>query len=163
MWKTIRRICQKFSGASQQQHYASAFFSRYTDRTLIVHAGLSIAWLEELLKVGGGGGHFRIDIRQMDARRGIRQTNPIEWLIQTQILPLNLPLPLLIQVQARTLRLRHLTRKGVICYPGDVPWLLEDMATRVHVSLHWEGTEFRLEHGIPLEDNSVTLDDGITI
>lgn len=135
----------------------AAFFQRYRARTLIVHTGLSIDWLEELLTQGGGGGHFRLDARMVPART----PTPVEWVVHDFILPLQLPLPLIARISADSIRIRHLVRHGSTCHPADVGWILEDMGDgvggpgRAHAVLYPHGDGFRAERGIPIDDNCI--------
>src|SRR5690554_4437179 len=45
------------------------FFERFGRRTVIVHRGFDPEWLEQLLKLPGGAGHFRVDARRAPGRR----------------------------------------------------------------------------------------------
>ncbi|APZ44254.1 hypothetical protein [Acidihalobacter ferrooxydans] len=125
------------------------FLNRYTGRTLIVHAGFPPDWLEELFKQPGGGGHFRIDSRQLNTGR---QT-PVDWLIRRHLLPLELPLPLIVKVTPAALFVRHLTRAGTAVHPSDIYWFLEEIDTRHHVRLRVDGGALRAETGLDPADN----------
>ncbi|MGA7802086.1 MAG: hypothetical protein WCC36_14880, partial [Gammaproteobacteria bacterium] len=70
------------------------------NRTLIVHEGLDLRWIEELLEQAGGGGHFRIDARQAPDD----EPTPVEWLVHGHVLALQLPLPLFMQVREDGIR-----------------------------------------------------------
>lgn len=137
-----------------------AFFRRYTGRTLIVHAGLPIDWLEALLKTGGGAGHFRLDARPLPQPR----PSPVVWVVQEFLLPLALPLPVLVDVAPDALRVRHLLRYGGLCQPTDILWILEDIRIRgrTHATLHPADTGFRCEHGITPDDNAVQTIEGVS-
>jgi len=126
------------------------FLDRYTGRSLIVHQGFSGDWLEELLKQPGGGGHFRIDSRRLPRRR----PTPVEWLVQTHILPLELPQPLFLDVREDAVLVRHLTRGGTPVHPSEIAWFLEELDQRHHVRLRLEEDgSAHAEPVLPLEDN----------
>ena len=127
------------------------FRARYTGRSLIVHEGFSGDWLEELLKQPGGGGHFRIDSRRLPAGR---QATPVEWLVQTHVLPLALPQPLFLDVREDAVLARHLMRGERAVHPSEIAWFLEELDSRHHARLEFVGNEhMRVEVGIPVEDN----------
>lgn len=130
------------------------FLARFTGRTLIVHAGLSIGWVEALLKEAGGGGHFRFDAR---TPTGPRPT-PIEWVMHRHVLPQRLPLPLLVKVEPDRLLLRHLTRNGAPVHPSEINWMLREFPARTHLVLYAAGSGFRPERGLPVSDNRVEYD-----
>jgi hypothetical protein len=92
------------------------FVDRYAGRAVIVHGGLSLGWVEELLKEGGGAGHFRFDVRHALGRRPRR----IEWLVHEQLLPLQLPLPFFLRVDDNGVRERHLVRNGAPVHPSEI-------------------------------------------
>lgn len=144
------------SALTGQRDPARRFFERFAGRSLIVHAGLSLTWLEELLKQGGGAGHFRVDTRHSPGPR----PTPVEWLVHAHVLPLALPLPLLLKVDAGRVQLRHLQRYGGVCDPGEIGWLLDDMAKRgrAHAVLYFENGGFRTQRGIAVEDNDYDLE-----
>lgn len=129
-----------------------AFAARFAGRTLLVHAGLSPGWLAELLKEGGGGAHFRIDVRP----RTDGPPTPVEWVVRRHILPLACPLPLLVKVGADCLYLRHLTRGGAAVHPSEIAWMLDELPQRAHWTLRL-GDEVRAEPGIPLADNRLNF------
>lgn len=133
------------------------FFARYQGRTLIVHQGLTLDWLEELLKLGGGGGHFRIDTRKPPARH-----SPVSWLAQRFILPLDLPLPVLCDVGPTTIAIRHLQSAGRLCHPADIAWILEDMRlrVRVHAMLSRHPGGLSTDRGLAVCDNAYEMDLG---
>jgi len=131
------------------------FFTRYAHRALIIHGGLTLDWLDELLKVGGGGGYFRID-----ARPSADPQSPVSWLTHRFILPLKLPLPLICDVKEHHIAIRHLhTRRG-ICHPADIAWILDDIRhkSRAHAILHRETGALLCEKGMPPEDNDYEMD-----
>jgi hypothetical protein len=130
----------------------SRFMARFAGRTLIVHEGLSIGWVSELMKEAGGGGHFRIDVRRPPDRR----PTPIEWLVHRQLLNHPLPLPFLVKVEAERLLVRHLTRNGTPVHPSEINWMLGEFPTRVHLLLtSGEGEGFLPTRVLPVEDNHV--------
>lgn len=126
-----------------------------------MHSGLRIDWLKELLSLGGGGAHLRVDLRRTDPR----QTSALDWMVYRQILPLRLPLPLLLDVRNDRIDVRHLQRFGSICLPTDIAWIVEDMRTRkrVHASLRCIDDRCNCVQGIPIDDNRYFLEDGIGI
>ncbi len=130
------------------------FLARFAGRTLIVHAGLSIGWVDELLKEAGGGAHFRFDARRPLSAR----PTPIEWVVHRHVLPQHLPLPLLVKVERDRLLLRHLTRHGAPVHPSEIQWMLQEFPTRAHCVLHAGGNGFRPERMLPVSDNRVTYD-----
>lgn len=132
------------------------FIERFGGRTLIVHEGLSIGWVAELLKEAGGGGHFRFDIRNVPSR----PATPIEWLVHNHIAPLQLPLPLLMRVETSCLQLRHLTRNGKIVHPSEIYWMLRELPTRAHWVMHLKKGQIVAQAGIAPEDNRVDFDLG---
>jgi hypothetical protein len=165
MWERLLHILRGRKAEYDRAVRQRRFFQRYSGRTLIVHAGLTIDWMEELLKVGGGGGHFRIDTR-------LPPTKPptaIEWIVHEHVLPLGLPLPLLMQVSPGLVRIRHLQQHGVVRHPADIAWILDDMGDasagggRVHATLRVDGSALRVERGIPPEDNAVETPYGISL
>lgn len=125
------------------------FFERYQNRSLILHQGFPPNWLGELLKQPGGGGYFRIDMRTF----GTGNPTPVEWVICQYILPLELPMPLLIQVSNQQLFLRHLQRGDQSVHPGEILWLLEEISQRHHACLRRFGSKLIATTGIPLTDN----------
>lgn len=140
-----RIMLQRSSGSP-----LARFFSRYKDRTLIIHRGFPPNWLGELLKQPGGGGHFRIDVTQIQNTT----PTPVEWLIHQFILPLELPLPLLIQVvNDDTLFVRHLLRDNRTVHPSELILFLEEMNDRHHFCLSRDGASLQSRQGIPLTDN----------
>lgn len=166
MWKKWLARLRGRGEAYECARRRDRFFARYTGRTLIVHAGLSVQWMEELLKVGGGGGHFRFDTRQPPDHK----PTPVEWVVHEFILPLHLPLPLLMQVGLNDIAVRHLTDRGYTRHPADIAWLLEDMKSerdggrgRVHARLRSGAAGFIVERGIPPEDNGIKVGDDLVL
>lgn len=125
------------------------FLDRYAGRTLIVHAGFPPEWLEELLRQPGGGGHFRLDLRQI----GNGRPTPVEWLLERHVLPLGLPQPLLLKVTREWVYLRHLTRNGTVVHPSEIYWFLEEIEQRHHARLRIEGASLYAERGLDPADN----------
>ncbi|WP_018880970.1 hypothetical protein [Thioalkalivibrio sp. ALE30] len=126
------------------------FRGRYTGRSLIVHQGFTGDWLEELLKQPGGGGHFRIDSRPLPRRR----PSPVEWLVQTHILPLELPQPLFLDVREDAILVRHLQRGEHAVHPSEIAWFLEELDTRHHARLVFtEDGGLDAHPGLPVDDN----------
>ncbi|MFO7955305.1 hypothetical protein [Thioalkalivibrio sp.] len=126
------------------------FRGRYTGRSLIVHQGFTGDWLEELLKQPGGGGHFRIDSRALPRRR----PSPVEWLLQTHILPLELPQPLFLDVREDAILIRHLKRGEHTVHPSEIAWFLEELDTRHHARLVFaEDGGLNVHTGLPVDDN----------
>lgn len=127
------------------------FRERFAGRHVIVHRGFPEEWLEELLKQPGGGGHFRIDSRPLPTRR----PTPIEWLVQTHLLPLNLPQPILLSVRERYALVRHLTRGAQAVHPSEIAWFLEELEERHHARLVFAREPGRIEVrlGIATNDN----------
>lgn len=131
------------------------FFSRYTDRTLIIHRGLSVDWLDELFKTGGAAGHFRFDASTPLSK----QPTPIEWLVHQFLLPLNMPLPILCDVGDNYIAVRHLIHKGRLCHPADMGWILEDMRIRHrrHFCLFYKETEMIVQQEMSPDDNDYEI------
>jgi len=139
--------------AHSPQGLGRAFFERFAGRTILVHDGLGIEWMQELLSMGGGGSHLRFDVRQTRSQ----PPKPLEWVIQEHILPLTLPLPLLLKIGSKTILVRHLVRHGATCHPGDIAWMLDEIERRFHTALHMEPGLWRIEAGLPPADNEVEL------
>ncbi len=135
-----------------------AFFGRFANRTLILHDGLTLEWLTELLKVGGGGGHFRLNIRQPSGPH----PTPIEWVVHHDILPLQLPLPLVCAVGTDRIDIRHLRVRGRVCHPADIAWILDDMRTRGrrHATLQRKDGTLHPSCDLPVDDNAYEIDCG---
>lgn len=127
------------------------FRARFTGRSLIVHRGFPEEWLEELLKQPGGGGHFRLDSRRLPVSR----PTPVEWLVQTHVLPLNLPQPLLLCIREQDMLLRHLERGGRAVHPSEIAWFLEELEQRHHARLRLGNPPERIDvlQGISVHDN----------
>lgn len=127
------------------------FRARFTGRSLIVHRGFPEEWLEELLKQPGGGGHFRLDSRGLPTSR----PTPVEWLVQTHVLPLDLPQPLLLHIRDQDMLVRHLDRGGRVVHPSEIAWFLEELEDRHHARLLFGNPPGRIEilRGISANDN----------
>lgn len=140
----------------------AAFFARYRGRSLILHAGLPVAWLEELLQQGGGGAHFRLDARTLP---GDTRASPVEFFAREYLLPLELPLPILVKVDAERVAVRHLQRYGGLCHPSDIAWILDDIKerARVHACCIRKGNTVEVVRGIPVSDNAIETPDGMVI
>ena len=124
---------------------------------MIVHAGMTVGWVSELLKEAGGAGHFRFDIRQ---QIGSKPT-PIEWVIYQHVVPLQLPLPLLIKVEKENLYLRHLIRNGKPVHPSEIFWMLKEFPKNAHRVLRVSGKSFIAEDGMPISENTIDYDAGL--
>jgi len=131
------------------QRLRQQFLERFTGRTLIVHEGFPPDWLEELLKQPGGGGHFRLDTRHIDARH----PSPVEAFVRDYLLPLGLPMPLLVQVSPPHLRVRHLTRGRQAVHPSEIQWFLDELDARHHATLSVTHAGFEAVPGMPISDN----------
>lgn len=129
----------------------AAFRERFTGRTIIVHEGLSIGWVAELMKEAGGGAHFRFDMRKAPDTR----PTPIEWFVHRQVLPHGLPLPMLLRVEDACVRVRHLVRNGRIVHPSEIYWMLREMPQRVHLELRFDNDEVIARAKLPVDDNAV--------
>jgi len=127
---------------------------RFAGKTIIVHEGLSIGWVSELLKEAGGGGHFRIDVRKIQGRR----LTPVEWVVRQWIAPQNLPLPLLVKIESGQLYLRHLTRHNHPVHPSEIYWMLGEFPARAHAILRASGQGFLAERGLSVSDNDINYD-----
>jgi hypothetical protein len=127
------------------------FRARFIGHSLIVHRGFPGEWLEELLKQPGGGGHFRLDSRRLST---VRPT-PVEWLVQTHVVPLDLPQPLLIRIREQDMLLRHLNRGGRVVHPSEIAWFLEELEHRHHARLRFGNPPGRIEvvRGMSANDN----------
>lgn len=130
------------------------FLTRFAGKTIIVHAGLSVGWISELLKECGGGAHFRIDARRAPGRK----PTPIEWVVHNHILPQHLPLPLLVKVEGECLLVRHLIRNDAPVHPSELYWMLEEFPARAHLFLTAGGKGFAARRGMPVSENTVNYD-----
>lgn len=135
------------------------FIDRFRGRTIIVHAGLPAAWLEEMFKLPGGAGYFRFDAR---IAPGAVPT-PIEWLVHEHVMTLHLPLPLLLQVRDDAIHMRHLTERGRVKHPSEIAWMLDEIETRHHARLAVSGNTLCAQHGLPVEDNAVETPYGFSL
>lgn len=130
------------------------FLARFANKTIIVHAGLSMGWVSELHKESGGGAHFRIDARRAPGRK----PTPIEWVVHHHILPQHLPLPVLIKVEGECLLVRHLVRNDAPVHPSEIYWMLGEFPARAHLILSAGGKGFAVKRGIAVSDNAVNYD-----
>lgn len=130
------------------------FLERFAGRTVIVHQGLTIGWVSELMKEAGGGAHFRFDMRKPPAGR----PTPIEWVMHRHVLPHRLPMPLLIKVDGRDLLIRHLLRNEMPVHPSELYWMLGEFPDRRHLKLTAAGKGFVMSRGMPVSDNFVDFD-----
>ncbi|MHB1515538.1 MAG: hypothetical protein ACYCVY_07475 [Acidiferrobacteraceae bacterium] len=154
MWRLLRKTADRL-GQKRVRPLEERFFRRFCGRTLIVHQGLDLEWIEGLLKVGGGGGHFRIDARHLPSHR----PTPVEWVVQQHVLPLALPTPLLVTVGDRSLAVRHLRRGHHVFDPAEIPGILEDMSkhNRVHARIVYRGDCLMSETMLAVTDNDYEL------
>ncbi|MHB1951513.1 MAG: hypothetical protein ACYCQK_08560 [Acidiferrobacteraceae bacterium] len=150
MWAPLRRISQHLAQQRIRQT-EQRFFQRFSGRSLIVHAGLDVEWLEALLKVGGGGSHFRVDTRHLPARR----PTPVEWAVRRFILPLGLPEPMVVIVHDHALTVRHLRRGRHILDPAEIPSVVDDMKqrSRAHASIDCRDGRITVSRGMNIDDN----------
>lgn len=141
--------------ARRDQKTLRQFFARYAGRTLIIHKGLTMDWLEELLKLGGAAGHFRIDARQAADRK-----SPVLWITHHFILPLELPLPLLCDVGKDCIAVRHLRSQGRLGHPAEIGWILDDMRhkSRRHALLVETRGRLVAQRELPPDDNAFEWD-----
>ena len=130
------------------------FLARFSGRTVIVHAGLSIGWVSELVKEAGGGAHFRIDVRRPPSRR----PTPIEWVVHQQLLPHKIPVPFLVKIDGQHLLIRHLLRNDMPVHPSEIYWMLGEFPHRCHLKLSAAGQSFIATRGISIADNEVNFD-----
>lgn len=131
------------------------FFTCYAGRTLIVHQGLGIDWLEELLRSAGAAAHFRIDTRPLPGPE-----TPVSWVATHFIASLNLPLPVLCDVGSETIQIRHLRSRTHLCHPAEIAFILDDMRRqkRRHVLLVNTHDSLITHRELPLDDNGFELD-----
>jgi len=130
------------------------FFARFRGRTIILHRGFPPGYLAELLKQPGGGGHFRVDLRQL----GRENDSPMDWLLQRYILPLDLPVPLLVKVEDEAIYLRHLLQGSSPGHPSEILWMLDSMHERHHALLRRLQTDLQVQHGMAIDDNAIDYD-----
>lgn len=139
------------SSANQAIQLYKTVCERFQGKTLIIHQGFEPNWLEELLKQPGGGAHFRINHCQIG-----NNPSPIERFVLTQIVPLNLPFPLLLLIESETIWLRHLTDSQRTLLPSDIEWILTELKERFHCRFTINSQrEISLTSGISLEDNRI--------
>ncbi|PKY10203.1 hypothetical protein B1757_10810 [Acidithiobacillus marinus] len=135
-------------------HLQEQFLKRFNGRTLIVHRGFPDQYFKELLEQPGGGGHFRIDTRIAPSH----PPTPIEWVVHQHVLPLDLPLPLLIKVDADALYLRHLLHGTHAGHPSEILWMLDAIRERYHVRLDRQQGTYQAVPGMAVEDNDIDYD-----
>lgn len=160
----LARLADRILQAPGPRELRWAFFDRYANRSLIVHAGFPPGWLGKLCHEPGGAGHFRIDVRQRPFREDLplRRLHPVQWLVRDHILPLELPLPVLVRVEARDhLKVRHLRRHGGLCDPAEVGMIHADMVDRPHALLIPDDGGFAVDHPLGWEDNRVETPYGL--
>lgn len=147
MWAWWKKLRER----RRAERLAHEFFRKFAGRTLIVHAGLGVSWIEELLKLGGGGAHFRIDTRGPASR----PETAVEWLVRNAIVPQALPLPVVVLVDPNRLRIRHLRDGKHVCHPASIAWILEDIRdrNRVHVELVYVDGRFTATRPLAIDDN----------
>ena len=130
------------------------FLARFAGRTVIVHAGLSIGWVGELVKEAGGGAHFRIDARRIPSHR----PTPIEWVVHQHLMPHKIPMPFLLKVDGEHLLIRHLVRNDMPVHPSEIYGMLGEFPIRHHLKLSVAGKGFIAAQGISIADNEVNFD-----
>lgn len=138
-----------FSTHKSEQQLRSQFFARFDQKVLLIHQGVPPGWLEELLKQPGGAGYFRVDLRLLPQK----PLTPLSWFVYQWAQPQGLPLPFLAQLAADGVRLRHLQRDDKVVHPSEILWFLDEMGSRFHRLLRPEPTGFRVETGMPLQEN----------
>lgn len=74
------------------------------------------------------------------------------------VLPLSLPLPLLIRVDADTLYLRHLMHDDTVGHPSEVLWMLDAIRERYHARLDRQQGRYAASMGMAVQDNSIDYD-----
>ncbi len=151
--RLLAKLGRHKRSARQSADTFGRFFRRFVGRTVIVHCGLSIDWLAELLTLGGGGGHLRFDIRQ----RPSSSPRLLEKVIAGEVLALALPLPLMLKVEPGVILVRHLIRDGTICHPSEIAWMLDEIGDRFHAALRLEGGRLHCERGLLPEENEVRM------
>jgi len=130
------------------------FFERFRGRTIILHRGFPPGYLAELLKQPGGGGHFRVDLRQL----GSEVDSPMDWLLQRHVLPLDLPTPLLLKVEDETIYLRHLLQGSNPGHPSEILWMLDAIHERHHALLQRMPAGLQPRRGMAVDDNAIDYD-----
>ena len=129
------------------------FFTRFGGRSIIVHSGLSIGWVSELLKEAGGGQHFRIDARRPPSRR----PTPIEWVVHQHLITHHLPMPFVVKIVSNQLWVRHLVRNDMPVHPSEIYWMLSEFPDNFHLKLTIAGKGFITERGMSIADNAINL------
>ncbi|OCB02730.1 hypothetical protein BBC27_11405 [Acidithiobacillus ferrivorans] len=127
------------------------FMERFSGRTIIVHRGFPEQFLRELLEQAGGSGHFRVDVRIPESA----PPTPIEWVVHRFVLPLSLPLPLLIRVDADALYLRHLMHDNTAGHPSEILWMLDAIRERYHARLDRQQGYYAVSMGMAVQDNDI--------
>ncbi|MEB8536304.1 hypothetical protein [Acidithiobacillus ferriphilus] len=127
------------------------FLERFSGRTIIVHRGFPEHFLRELLEQAGGGGDFRVDVRIPEST----PPTPIEWVVHRFVLPLSLPLPLLIRVDADALYLRHLMHDNIVGHPSEILWMLDTIRERHHARLDRQQGRYAVSMGMAVQDNDI--------
>jgi hypothetical protein len=130
------------------------FVNRFRGRTIIVHRGFPEQFFKELLEQPGGGGHFRVDTRIAESA----PLTPIEWVVHRCVLPLSLPLPLIIKVDAEALYLRHLLHGDTVGHPSEILWMLDSIRERYHARLDRQQGSYAVTMGMPVKDNDIDYD-----
>ncbi len=134
----------------RRRHPLDRFFQRFAGRSLLVHEGLDPHWLGRLLEQGGGGGHFRLNVRRQDGRH---RPTPLEYFVHRHLLPRRLPLPCLVQVERDACLVRHLLRRGHLFAPEEMPQVAAELPTRHHLRLE------RVGQGITAHPGTLAPDD----
>ncbi|NOT16695.1 MAG: hypothetical protein HOP20_01340 [Sulfuriferula sp.] len=129
------------------------FLQRYAGRAIIVHTGVSIGWVSELIKEAGCGQLFRIDARNQPSRR----PTPIEWVVHQHLLKHHLPTPFIVKVIDETLWIRHLVRNNMPVHPSEIHWMLSEFPDNYHLKLTVAGAGFTVERGMSINDNAINL------
>ncbi|MHB8346469.1 MAG: hypothetical protein ACYDHM_04640 [Acidiferrobacterales bacterium] len=155
-YRLVTLIFRRRRNARRRGTAHELLFARFSGRTIIVHSGLGIEWMKELLATGGGGRHLRFDIRQTQPR----SPGPLERVVREQVLPLALPLPLVLKIGSKTILVRHLICNDAICHPAEIVWMLDEIGTRFHAALHFGTDGLRLERGLPPEENEINNPSG---
>ncbi|WP_369573350.1 hypothetical protein [Acidithiobacillus sp. IBUN Pt1247-S3] len=130
------------------------FFTRFARRSIIVHAGFAEGYFGELLEQPGGGGHFRVDLRIAAST----PPSPMDWVVHKQVLPLELPVPLLIQVDEDCLYIRHLVQGKSTGHPSEILWMMDAIRERYHARLLRSGASLLVERGMDTSDNRIDYD-----
>lgn len=130
------------------------FLARFAGRSIIVHTGLSIGWVGELVKEAGCGQLFRIDARRPPSRR----PTPIEWVVHQHLMGHHLPTPFIVKVVGSELWVRHLVRNDMPVHPSEITWMLSEFPDNYHLKLTAAGKGFIAERGMSVAENAINLD-----